>query len=719
MKSKINRREFLERTAIGGLAVASTPGMHFLTNHIPNTVNMNDPLPFRQIHLDFHTSRYIEKIAVDFDPKEFVSVLKKAHVNSVTCFGRCHHGYMYYDSKLFPERVHPHLSNKKLLLEQVRECHKNDIRVPIYFTIQWDHFTARNHPEWLAVEPDGSPVGQGWYEAGFYHFLDVYTPYREFLKKSLKELFEIIGEVDGLFLDIVNESIDSSNIYCREGMRKKGLEPSNQVHRKNFYREVIQDFKHEMTSFVHKMDKKVDIFYNSGHIGPYIRDSVNAYSHFELESLPSGGWGYLHFPITARYTRTLNKEILGMTGKFHTSWGDFHSFKNKASLEFEIFTNLAFGAKCSIGDQLHPSGTMDPFTYDLIGSVYSQVEKKEKWCNNVKPVTEIGLMNTEEFKEGYTRYMPGEMIGAARILQEGQKQFDIVDSKSNFENYKLLILPDHIEVNEELASKLRSYIKNGGLVLATFESGLDPEKKNFKMSEWGVKKISNGPVDLDGDLARGKFYKRNNFAQYIIPEGVIGKNLPQTEHVLYIRGMDIEADFGSEILLSCIDPYFNRNYEHFCSHRQTPSEGKKGNPAVVRKGNVTYFAHPVFSQYYYNAPKWVKVITLNAVDQILQDPIVVTDGPSSLISTINDQVEENRYVLHLLHYIPEQRGREFEVVEDVIALNDISISLYLDNEVKEVRLVPENIVLETKENKQRIEFTIPRIYGHQMIELGY
>ena len=48
----------------------------------------------RQIHLDFHTSQLIEGIGKDFNKEEFGEVLEKARVNSITCFARCHHGYL-------------------------------------------------------------------------------------------------------------------------------------------------------------------------------------------------------------------------------------------------------------------------------------------------------------------------------------------------------------------------------------------------------------------------------------------------------------------------------------------------------------------------------------------------------------------------------------------------------------------------------------------------
>ena len=133
-------------------------------------------LRFRQIHLDFHTSGDIPGIAAQFDPDEFADTLKAAHVDSVTCFARGHHGYLYYDSKNFPERVHPHLTNKNLLVEQIEACHKRGIRVPIYITVQWDEFTGKEHPEWLVQDREGAVTNGKPYEAGFYQFLALNSP---------------------------------------------------------------------------------------------------------------------------------------------------------------------------------------------------------------------------------------------------------------------------------------------------------------------------------------------------------------------------------------------------------------------------------------------------------------------------------------------------------------------------------------------------------------
>jgi len=56
-------------------------------------------LRFRQVHLDFHTSEAIPGIGSAFDANEFADTLAAANVNSVTCFSRCHHGWIYHDTR--------------------------------------------------------------------------------------------------------------------------------------------------------------------------------------------------------------------------------------------------------------------------------------------------------------------------------------------------------------------------------------------------------------------------------------------------------------------------------------------------------------------------------------------------------------------------------------------------------------------------------------------
>jgi hypothetical protein len=194
-----------------------------------------------------------------------------------------------------------------------------------------------------------------------------------------------------------------------------------------------------MTALVRQYSPDGTIFYNAGHVGPCTRDSRDSYTHFELESLPSGSWGYLHFPVTARYARTLGLDCMGMTGKFHTEWGDFHSLKNQAALEFECFRMLSYGFAASVGDQLEPGGTLNPATYQLIGACLPPDARARGLGASVAGA---GRGSPGDPGSPDPRAPgPGKYLGAAQLLEELAIQFDIVDLEADLDLYPLVILP--------------------------------------------------------------------------------------------------------------------------------------------------------------------------------------------------------------------------------------------------------------------------------------
>lgn len=658
-------------------------------------------LPYRQIHLDFHTSGDIPEIGVEFNKEEFGEILEKARVNSITCFSRCHHGYLYYDSKKFPERIHPHLKNKNILKEQIEVCHEKGIRVPIYLPVEWDEYTAKEHPEWVIIDENGAPV-QKVFDAGFYNAICVNTPYFDFLKDQIKEIIDEFSPVDGIFIDILNIK-DCCCKYCISEMRSKGINAEDRAERIKFAQFKLDRFKKEMTKFIRKYDSDCDIFYNVDHIGTKHRKAIETFTHLEIESLPSGKWGYMHYPVTIRYAKELGLECIGMTGKFHTAWGDFHSIKSKEALEFECFNMLATNAGCSIGDQLHPRGKLCKNSYELIGDVYSEVEKKEPWCIGAEAVTDIAIMATEEYLPYDKKLVMDDLVGATRMLQELGQQFSIIDSLSDFSKYKLIIMPDNIVVNDELKEKIDNYIKNGGKIIASYKSGLDKENNKFELDSLGVRFISEAEYSPD----------------FIVPEGKIGEGLYNMEYTMYMKGLKVENTSIGQPLSYANNPYFNRTWEHFCSHLHTPSCGERAYPAIVGTESSIYFSHPIFAQYEANAPRWCKILVSNAIKMLIGESIVVSNLPSTALINLNEQKNESRFILHVLHYIAQRKGPTIDIIEDKIPLYNSEFSLELNKDIKGIKLVPSNTELKWKLESGRVEFAVEKIEGHQMIEIEY
>ena len=663
------------------------------------SLSIMSDLRYRAIHLDFHTSEEIPGIGASFDPEEFARTLEAARVNQICCFARCHHGWIYYPSERHPERVHPHLETD-LLGRQIEACHARDILVPIYITVQWDHYTSKRHPEWCVIKPDGHIDGTPPLEAGFYRRLCMNTPYVDLIAEHTEELLTRF-DCDGFFYDIVHVSPCVCR-YCIEGMRADGLDPASEEDRGRYAVDVRHRFQERMSTLIRAHTSDALIFFNSGHIGPMHRAMQHSFTHFELESLPGGKWGYAHFPVAQRYARTLGLPTISHTGKFHTTWGDFNSYRNPAALEYECMRMLALNCRCEAGDQLPPDGRLDASTYELIRGAYEKVEAAEPWCEGAEAVVDIGVMTPEEFVTDPTsREIPASISGATKMLQELHHQFDVIDSESDFSRYRLIIMPDEIPVDEALAAKLSEFIAVGGKLLATHRSGLDPAGKRFALREPGVEYLGEAPFSPD----------------FIVP-GALGKDLADAPHVIYLQGSEVRPLDGAEVLSPMMKPWFNRTWEHFCSHRHTPVEGPADYPGAVRSGSCIYLMHPHFTQYRERAPRWCKLLIRNAIDLLLGQPVLRAEAPSTAIFTVNRQAAQNRLIVHALHYVPERRSEELEIVEDIIPLHEVPVSVRVEGEVASVRLVPQGEEIAFTLTGKRCGFVIPRVEGTQMVGIA-
>ena len=652
------------------------------------------PLAFRQVHLDFHNSELIPGIGSRFDAQCFADTLKNAHVNSITCFSKCHHGMIYHDTR-FPAR-HPHLE-VNLLKEQIEACHAAGIRVPIYISVGLDEYMAREHPEWLERTIDGAPRGAGPLKAGWRN-LCFNTPYIDYVSAQTREVLEQFP-TDGLFFDIIHQG-PCCCTWCMASMREHGINPEDEAARKQFARDVVERMKRRMVAEIRELNPDCLIFWNSGHVDPTFRKSLDTFTHLELESLPSGGWGYDHFPLTVRYARHLGLDYLGMTGKFHKTWAGFGEYKNREALEYESFTALAEGAKVSIGDQLPPDGELNPATYELIGGVYAQVAENEPWCADAKAVAEIAIFNPEALgvHDGRVDTAAG---GAYHMLIESHHQFDLVDEQMDWSEYVVLVLPDKIRLTDSLAAKVREYLAGGGKVIASHQSGLAADRDEFLLPELGVKYLSDAEFEPD----------------YVVPGDDLSDGILRGEHVMYDRALHVEPQADAEVLAPIWQPFFNRTYAHFCSHRHTPVEKATPYPAVVATENTVYFAHPIFSSLMRHGVRTYKRLFLNALKRLLPEPMVRTDAPSTAHVTVLRQPAPHgeRTVVHVLHYIPEQRYRDIQTVEEVIPLYNVDLSIRLDREPRVAYLAPGRLDLPVSWDGERAEVTLPSVVGHAMV----
>ncbi|MEO6395000.1 MAG: alpha-amylase family protein [Devosia sp.] len=665
---------------------------------------------FRQIHLDFHTNETIPGIGSRFDGKAFAQAFKDAYVDSVTVFSKCHHGVSYHPTKV--GKQHPHLKFD-LLRAQIDALHKVGINAPVYLTATWDELAAFEHPEWRTISPDGSfpSFRSEWGNGAGWAYLDFSTPYLDYLCAQTEEVMQRYPDADGIFMDI-SFQLPSISSSARTKMDAMGLDWTSPDDRATFTEHAVDNYFTRVRDAVRKHDPKMKLFFNSGHMRRGLRKHYSDYyTHLEVESLPTAGWGYEHFPISARYIDPLGIPFLGMTGKFHTHWGEVGGYKKPEALIYECGAMLAQGARCSIGDHLHPTGQIDQSTMRTIAPAYKWVAEREPWAVDTTNRAQIALLSAEAAGRprlvGVPGHHEGADEGAVRVLLEGKFAFDVVDLESDLAPYALLILPDVISVDKKLKAKIDKFAAKGGRVMLTGKSGLG----------------ADGQFVFDIG-AEWKGTSPNQGGDYLLPAKALRASLIDDPLFMYQPAERIRIR-GGKSLGQVFEPYFDRAPRHFSGHVNAPSKpDASGFAAGSAKGAFTYLSFPIFSCYHEVGAVAMLEIAVRLIETALgNERLITTTLPQAGRVTVRAQSAKKRDVVHLLHATPAlrgtTRGAPVQPIQDLITLHDVMVSLLPRSKVKEVRLIPSGEAISYSERDGRLNFTVPSVTGHEMIEVRY
>jgi hypothetical protein len=660
-------------------------------------------LRFRQVHLDFHTSGLIPGIGSKFSKRQFQEALKIGRVNSITIFSKCHHGLSYHPTKVGTQ--HPHLKFD-LLSRQIEACRETGVRCPIYLSAGLDEVMALKHPEWVIKERSGITYDPLVPRFKLMRWSDAYLDY---LCAQIEEVVDRWPDNDGIFLDIIHTSPDFSEEAMR-AMKADGLDPAKDADQDTYAQGRLQLYCERANAACRKNRHDIPIFHNSGHIAIGADSYWRHNTHLEMESLPTGGWGYDHFPASARYAMTTGMDFMGMTGKFHTTWGEFGGFKRSNALRFECGAMLAYGAKCSIGDQLHPNGKMNLDTYRLIGSAYEEVEKKEPWCDHVTSVARIAMVSMERGQDRARGPSTSAQAddGAARMLMELHLPFLVLDEKTPWDGFELIVLPDGLVMTPDFQKKARGFLKRGGKIIAAGSALVDPDKPGFAIDP-GAKLLGRSANDPD----------------YLVATPLT-PNVAVKSPIMIQGGAYRIAPTRAQVLVARRESYFNRTWDHFCSHQHTPDAPKAVSPAAVVSQQIVYFAHDIFSHYRTYGQPLYRDFVAAGLRALLTDGLPAeTTLPSGGRFNLLEQRAEQRYVAHV-SYAPTRPGgncwgKPIDIIEDLLPLHNVRVTVRVPRAIRSVKLVPGGAArpLPFAQNGNRVTFVVPEFTGHQMIELSY
>lgn len=637
----------------------------------------------RCVHLDFHTSPDIPGIGKGFNKKKFTETVKAANIDLMTVFAKCHHGYTYYPSKLCA--MHPGL-NFNLLAELRDAIHDAGAKAPIYITAGWSRKDADEHPEWHQIDfttkraayvgeetleitdPDATLEDCSW------TCLCLAGDYLDYLEALTREVCESFDVSDGIFYDICFFGDACVCESCKRGMRDMGLDPENYEDAKKYYSLSRIRAMKRLTSVVHEYAKDAPVFYNGG--ADMNRTEYHPYqTHYELEDLPTAWGGYDLMPIRAKFFEKYGKHFLGMTGKFHHAWGEFGGFKDKEALRYECADMLSVGASISVGDHLHPSADIDESTYSLIGHAFDYVKKIERFSENTRAYTNIAL---------WLSHREDSDMGASKLLQTMHLEYDVIGSGDDLSKYYTVILPDRVDLTANDKMALLAFAKNGGKIIASYES--IPEG-------FGIEKVRPSEYDKD-------------FIKFAIDDF-------KTPFLSYSSAYIVRTE--GEVLAEVYEPYFNRTQSHFCGHKNTPYKLEAAEyPALVRSGNVLYFAHPVFEAYNKSGNYVLERYTASVIESVLDRQIEATNLPSS--GRIRLREGEDFLALHVLYAPPVNRGNVC-LLPDFPKLYGVGVSIKTAKNITSVKTEPDGVEIPFTKNGDTISFNLPPFSLHQLVIL--
>lgn len=655
----------------------------------------------RQVHLDFHTSPHIPDVGCEFDADEFALTMKNAHINSVTIFARCHHGMCYYPSKV--ATVHPAIGKRDLLGEMITALHRKKIRCPIYTTVAWDEDVAQRFPQWRMMKADGTFARCGNADSskpahpGGWHFNDWVNPeYQDFLEQHTRELCANY-EVDGLFYDILFFSHRAHySDACLAFRKKHRMEGADDATFARFQSAAQGKFAQRFTRLLRGLVPKATVFYNSGFDmcvdGTGGRARAKFCSHIEIESLPSGFWGYYHFPRLARGAGRWGKPWLGMTGRFQKMWGDFGGIKPQPALEFECFRSQALGGGNSVGDQLPPRGQLDRAAYDLIGAVYTQCAAAEPFYAESRELPQVGVITANHPSRNHSQTVKSDE-GATQMCEESHYDVTLLDERCDLARYQLLILPDDTVVTPTLYRKLKAYHSRGGKLLLSHCAGRDADGK------WMLDFL---PLSFAETEDKHPTYWR--------ARKTFWPQLSNSDRVVYSQGLRVVGGQGTQVLVNRVLPYFKRTDLKFSSHFQTPPVSKPSRySAVIAGRGFTYFADPIFREYREVGNIAVRDVWRRVVERLIGAAPFGAGLPTTILCIPRRRARD--LIITLLHYVPLRKSLELDVLEERMSFAGEALCVANANAI---RVFGTNQVLVKGQDG---EFQLPAVKGRLLLEV--
>ena len=664
-------------------------------------------MPYRQIHLDFHTPPQVT-VGDRFDEAEFFATLEAAHVNSLAAFAKCHHGLSYFDTKVGAR--HPGLAFD-LFGRIAAGARRRGVELLAYFSLNVDEAFADLHPEHVAQFKGGAPVDTQILQDGSELYWRWLCPnrgdwLRSFFFPHVEECLRAYP-TDGVFIDMAGYLPGSCHCPdCLRLMRAQGLDPDDEVAHNRF-----NSATHD--AFARELRRRMDA------IRPGLRLEIGCYcsfgdalhakgvaSEFYAETLPfQTGWFSL--PALGRYYRNSGLPLVGVTGRFLKNWGDFGTVASPRQLKYQLASQLLIGADSCVGDHMRCDGRLEGAVYDIIGEAFRFIEPRQAHCVGLRLAREAAILvpggvdsgaHNACKQSGPTLF--DSLYGAAKLFMETHRQWTVVDPAMDWGGVELLAVLAAPATAAELA-RLAAFVASGGhLLLDPAALRVAPELRAAWFALAGIAEARESEFP-------GSFY--------VVDDPALTAGVPAMAHYVHAAGLELVPAPGAASLARQRVSHFPRGRDHFYGHFHGPDVADAG-PAILVNGNVATLAQPLFAAYLLTGYWAHRQLLDGLVRRALPRPLVSTDAPGLLELVLGEK--DGRLVLQALPFVADRRHRySFESVNEAVPIGPTRLDVRVPRPCRRVWDPVSGAELPSSCHDGVVSFTLPAVSEHTLVAL--
>jgi len=177
-------------------------------------------------------------------------------------------------------------------------------------------------------------------------------------------------------------------------------------------------------------------------------------------------------------------------------WKD--SVQNGAEIQLWVADLVANGMRpwfTKFGGVLHDERWLKP-----VEDIYRRLAGWENYLRNERPLARVAVVYSQQTAWFVGNKVEDHINGWYQALIEARIPFELVHDRlldaAHVNQFKTLILPNIAALSDAQCDQLRAFVKNGGSVIATYETSL--------CDEWGVRRKDFGLADLFGVGWKGR-----------------------------------------------------------------------------------------------------------------------------------------------------------------------------------------------------------------------